>query len=149
MCPNAVFKRGAHPKGDITSNGNEYSPNFNEFYQILTNFHELTRIRANLLGLTRIDSDFLRFIQFFSVNFENQFESNPCWSKIRIKGEHEFDSNWFPKFTLKNWINLSKSESIRVNSRGSESIRENSLKSVKIRENSELKIAYTGNFQLF
>ena len=86
-------RRGAHPKGDITSNGNEYSPNFNEFYQILTNFHELTRIRANLLGLTRIDSDFLRFIQFFSVNFENQFESNPCCSKIRIKGEHEFDSN--------------------------------------------------------
>ena len=24
-------QRVAHPKGDITSNGNEYSPNFNEF----------------------------------------------------------------------------------------------------------------------
>ena len=49
-------QRGDNTTGDNTSNGNEWSPNFNEFLQILTNFNGLTRIDSNAHKLTRISS---------------------------------------------------------------------------------------------
>ena len=61
--------------------------------RILTDFNEFSRIDSDPREFTRIDSDLLRFIQFFNVNFGNQFESNSCSPLIRILLQHGFDSN--------------------------------------------------------